>query len=468
MAQSPSVAMPIRFPMVESLNNRSTLSNLDSRMINAYGEMVSEGDYWVYKRPGLSALYTNVTGDARGMWHWLGDIYMVAGTTFYKNGTALATVDGANGSYRFNQSKGGTPRLFLMNGSYAFTYDGSAFAQVTDGNYPTSLVKGAAYLNGTMYVMDSAGIIRGSDLNDPTSWPVLNSITAQIESDQGVALAQQNTFIVAFKGWSTEFFWDAGNATGSPLSPNLPAKLNWGCASAESVQEIDGELFWVAANKSASLTVMKMVNTQPTRVSNKAIEKILNNVGGPAITHSWTFRGFGHRFYAITSTSAGTGIGTGFTLVLDIDEGLWAYWTDASYNYFPIAATTFGNTTVALMQHMTNGNVYEVDNVFTSDAGAIIPVDIYTPNADLNTRRKKMISMLEFIGDQTSGSTLSVSCSDDDYATFSAARTVDLSKARPQLDKCGTFSRRAYRLHHESDTAFHMKAIEMQIDIGTL
>jgi hypothetical protein len=86
----------------------------------------------------------------------------------------------------------------------------------------------------------------------------------------------------------------------------------------------------------------------------------------------------------------------------------------------------------------------------------------------MNTRRKKTVTSLEFIGDQQTASSMSVSCSDDDYATFSIPRNVDLFIPRPMLNKCGTFVRRAYHINHVADTPFHLKAIEAQIDIGTL
>jgi hypothetical protein len=75
---------------------------------------------------------------------------------------------------------------------------------------------------------------------------------------------------------------------------------------------------------------------------------------------------------------------------------------------------------------------------------------------------------MTFVADQTTGSILKVRCSDDDYQTWSSYRSVSLAQKVPTLTSCGTFTRRAYNLHHESNTAFRMQAIEVQYDIGTL
>ncbi len=94
--------------------------------------------------------------------------------------------------------------------------------------------------------------------------------------------------------------------------------------------------------------------------------------------------------------------------------------------------------------------------------------DIYTPNFDANVRRNKQLSAMEFIGDQTPGSILEVSNSDDDYQTWSNFRLVDLSYKRPRLINCGTFRRRAYNFRHRSNTPLRLQAVELQYDLGTL
>ena len=67
--------------------------------------------------------------------------------------------------------------------------------------------------------MTPNGDIYQSALEDASSWNALDFIGSQIEPDSGVYLAKFQNYIAAFKGWSTEFFYDAANATGSILSP---------------------------------------------------------------------------------------------------------------------------------------------------------------------------------------------------------------------------------------------------------
>ena len=471
MTQAASVDRPLRLPLVQEQGNRNASSDKDAKLVNCYAEKQGD-DYWIFKRPGI-IMYQTLAGIGRGMFNWRGEVYSVNGTSLEKvAGTSpgligFLDIGGTGEYYWFSSCQGATPKMFMKNAHFAYTYDGTNIASVPSvaPNYPIVTVGAPAYLDGTMYVMDPQGFIHGSDINNPLSWDPLNVIKAQVEPDVGISLAKHLTFIVAFKSTSTEFFFDAGNAAGSPLQANLPAKLDWGCLDAMTIQPLDSDIFWMANNKSAQACVMKMTNGQALKVSTKAVDRVL--AGSPLTNlNSWTHKEGGHRFYGITSAGQ-------WTMVLDIDEGVWSYWN--TYNPgggvaipWPMVANCSYGTTVQLQQHGTNGIIYAVNQDYPYDDGIPWTTEIYTPNADLNTRRMKMVSSMEFIGDQQPASTLQVSCSDDDYATWSVPRTVDLSVPRPMLYRCGAFHRRAYRFQHSLATPFHLKAVEMQIDIGTL
>jgi hypothetical protein len=126
---------------------------------------------------------------------------------------------------------------------------------------------------------------------------------------------------------------------------------------------------------------------------------------------------------------------------------------------------------VHLAQHFSNGNIYPLDGdySFPTDFGNIFPVDIYTPNYDGGTTRSKMLSMMYFSADKYSGGNMQVRYSDDDYASWSNFRTVDLSKKKPRMADFGTFNqRRAFHFRHEVDRPLRIRAVELQEDIGTL
>jgi hypothetical protein len=522
MPQAPTVAQPPRLPLVIQPENRSESSNKDAKLLNGYVEKnEATGETWVYKRPGLLQTGATQTGNGYGVYNWLGDTYAIFGATMYKNGVALiGTLDTTGGVYRFSQCLGTTPRMQFGNGVATYNYDAGAgivkidplltitagsfvvgieytiltvgttdFTLIgasantvgviftatgvgagtgtatTPSNFPTTCVKGIGYLDGTVYVMDADASIRGcTSLNDPTSWTdLLNRLTAQIEADPGVALAKQLVYIIAIGQWSTEVFYDAQNATASPLGPVQGAKINFGCVNQDSVQEIDGVLFWIASNRSSAAQVIMVENLKPTIVSTKPIERLLGEVDFSAV-HSWGLKYEGHRFYGITLKNEN------LTLVYDMTDKMWAQWTDANGNYFPIVSSTFLNDHTRLLQHETNGKLYLFDSDYTNDDGDMITVDLYTPNFDGQTRRRKTLNMMEFVGDQTEGSILQVRHNDNDYDSkkWSNPRKVNMALKKPVLTDEGTFLRRAYHIRHQCNTRLRIQAIELQLDIGTI
>lgn len=475
MPQAETVALPKRLPLVLEPANRGESTDKDARLVNAYVESNAKtGEFWIYKRPGMQQNGSTLVGIGRGVYNWQGNIYSIFGATLYKNSVSIGTVDTTNGVYRFSASLGATPRLQLGNGVVAYNWDGTTLTAISGANFPGNTyastgVKGWAYLDGTTYVLDNLAYIHGSDtvpgLNNPTLWTdVLNLLGAQIEPDNGIFLAKQLVYVLALKEWSTEVFYDAQNPPGSlPLGPVQGAKLNYGCVNGDSVQEIDGVLLWLATNRSAASQIILVEGLKATVVSTKAIERLLGEADFSEIA-SFAFRYDGHRFYALTIKNEN------LTLVYDLTDKMWSQWTDSAGNYFKLIASTYEQGGGNLFQHETNGKLYHLDAHHTSDDGELITVDLYTPNFDGGVRRRKQLTMMEFVGDQTSGSILQVRVNDADFelAQWSNFRYVDMSVAKPVLSNCGTFVRRAVHIRHKCDTKLRIQAIELQLDIGTL
>jgi hypothetical protein len=312
--------------------------------------------------------------------------------------------------------------------------------------------------------MTTAAKIQGSNINDTTTWNALNFLTAQIEPDGGVAVAKQLVYVVAFKQWTTEVFYDAGNASGSPLGAVQGGKINYGCLTQESVQELDGALFWVGISRNSAPQVLTLDNAKAEIISTKAVERLIRFIDTTTF-YSFTVKHDGHKFYVFTSTVSN------LTLAYDVTERRWSQWTDASGNYFPIVSSAYDSSTRCILQHETNGRLYYADTAYATDDTATIPVDIYTPNFDGGTKRRKHLNMLTFVGDQVQGATLQVRCNDFDYDSkkWTNFRRVDMAKKLPFLPSCGTFTRRAYHLRYTQPVRMpRIQALDMQVDLGAL
>jgi hypothetical protein len=210
--------------------------------------------------------------------------------------------------------------FFFKTTTKAYFYKNNIVTQVTDADYPATTVPGNAYLDGTYYVMTPSGAIYGSALEDPSSWSALNVIQAGSMPDSGVALWRMVNYIVAFGTYTTEFFYDAGNATGSPLLPISNAIALVGCASAGSVAESENTLFFMGITKQKGRAIYRFNGTTPEKVSTPFVDRILL-ADDLATVWAYCVKLNGHLFYVLTLKT------TGITLVLDATTGMWGEWT---------------------------------------------------------------------------------------------------------------------------------------------
>ena len=212
----------------------------------------------------------------------------------------------------------------VSGATFTFTVDGTETTPATGtitANSGRTTVPGIAYLNGYFVVMDEQGVLYNSALDDPENWNALEYTSALNEPGAGKAIAKSGNYIAAFKEWSTEFFYDAKNPVGSPLSPVENGFTLVGCASGESVANVDGALMWVAQSKKhKGRSVYAMRGIEQAKVSTPAVERILN-ADSLATVRAWGARIDGHPCYILTL------VGSGVTLVLDASTGIWHEWS---------------------------------------------------------------------------------------------------------------------------------------------
>ena len=482
---------PPRITLAVPIEQRGLSSALDSKIVNGYVEKDLDGETWVNKRPSMVGAVDVAAGAGRGIYRWLGALYTIIVTagvgTLYKNGVALGVVTDATNRYWFNETLGTPSWLYLSNGVNAYTVSSAGvFAAIIDANYIAigNTVPGSTFLDGTLYVMDSQARIWGTTgLNNPNVWSALNLIQAQVEPDKGVALAKQNIYVIAIKQWTTEVFYDAGNATGSPLSAVLNAIQPYGCAEGNSVQRIDDILYWISTNRTGGLRVVRMDKLQCTIISNFAVDRLLSaSLGSNAayLALGFSARINGHSFYGIQFIRTGPPQGLKFsllTLLYDIDEKNWYTWNSGGAAALPLLDGT-GSQGLFLQNNVTYQNFGDAtlfvfqDDLFTGDTfdGGVTKVgytlDIVTANFNGGTKLVKTLNKLRTHADQYSAGTLRLRYSDDDYKTWSNWQDVNLQDENPMWTNLGSFRKRAFQLRHEGGTPLRISHLEPELFLG--
>jgi hypothetical protein len=232
------------------------------------------------------------------------------------------TVAGLPFDFVKSNTASGAAGFVMKSTRDAYYFDAGVLTKITDVDYPDPTVPGVEYLDGYFFVMDADGIIYNSDLEDPSSWNSLNFLTAESESDSGVAISKHQNYIVAFKDYTTELFYDAANPTGSPLAPYGNTAIQIGCAHGRSVAKLDGGIVFMSRSKSEGRSVhyFPPEGLSPKELANEDIQRIL---GGATLTnvYSYGLRIDGHPLYVLTLKDEN------ITLVYDLATGIWSQWT---------------------------------------------------------------------------------------------------------------------------------------------
>lgn len=206
---------------------------------------------------------------------------------------------------------------FTIGGSPATPATGTITAAIVNGG----TVPGIPYINGYFCVMDVNGVVWNSNQDDPTTWGALAFFTAQNEPGEGRALTKSINYLIALKQWTAEFFYDAKNPTGTPFSPVDPGFVRVGCASGDSLAEVDGLPTWVSQTKGQpGRSVHVLQGLTPTKISTPDVERILNE-DDLATVYAYGLKEDGHALYVLTLVTSA------LTLVFDFASKIWEQWT---------------------------------------------------------------------------------------------------------------------------------------------
>lgn len=442
---------PPRVPLLASVSQRGESVKLDARLINGYVEKLQNGDVVAIKRPGLVG-YRDFAGGGFGCYYWNGSVFAIVNGRFWKDGTDIGAVNSAGGFYSFSSNSAVIPSLFFHNTTNAYYYSSTGGLTAVGAPPGNGMLLGAAFLDGTMYVLEQTVAVRGSDINNLATWSALNVIKAQMLPEPGKAIFRQLSYVVVLKEASMEGFYDNANPVGSPLAKAEGVFMPYGCRNARSLQVIEDSALWVTSGQSG-VTVMMLENMKPKIVSTPPVERLFQQLAFTNV-YSWSFRLYGHRFYVITEKDAN------LTLVYDLSTDEWFQWTNSAGNYLDFIACTNTSDSQALVQDEA-GKLWKIEGTITNDNGNFIPFEIITPIWDGGTQTDKVLTRMDALTDQNANGILSIRVSDDDYKTWSNWRTINLGKNEKSLHDCGTFKRRAWHVRYTANTTLRLKALEL-------
>lgn len=353
-----------------------------------------------------------------------------------------------------------------------------SWTEITDADFAATKPQGKMeHLDGYAFYLNSDNKIYNSDLNSLANWTATSFITKQIKQDRPMGMAKLGRMVLAFGAETVEAFYNAGNATGSPLAriPQLAANVGLASLAQDYDAAVDprhyaavvkNKLYFlgsVAQMRATNIGVYAFDGTRFEKVSTYEIDSLLNYTGLDVniVSNVGPFSFAGREALAIGLS--GNGDATQKWLMYFPEWNDWFEWDSQVIQ--PVNSGNFflGNA---------NSGLGYGDDVFTfetttpvfQDAGVSYTMTHQFKLPQTGADRKRM-HFAGVIGDtQTSASDLSISFSDDDYQTFSTARTIDLTKDKKQIYRCGTYRGRAVKLEHSANTDCRLEAFVARVE----
>lgn len=417
---------------------------------------------WVIKNDGT--VLTIVVDSIR-------DVTITAGGSGFADGTYTLGVTGGSGT-------GFTGTYTCAGGvvtQITITAAGTGYATVPTISFPSgggSGASGIAYTNAFpvphvpsptiidgYVVLAQRADVYNCVLDEPTKWDASNYLTAEIFPDQVVALARQNNQVVVFGENSTEFFYDAANVSGSPLSRNESTVIQLGNAAPYAVYQNEKSCMFVAQSDSGGRAVWEIQGFQPKKVSDEFIEKILDAETDMTDVRGFGIRTMGHLFYVINLPTLNR------TLVYDTEEKLWHEWSSnnaGSHIAFQYNFAVDKHQGYMYVLHNSDGTLNKVDVTSYQDNGVSILVDVTTNRYDMDTIKRKFMSNLRIVSDRyEAGNSIDVRWTDNDYQSWSNTKIISLIDDFPNFARLGSFRRRAFNLKHNLNYPLRLESIEV-------
>lgn len=392
---------------------------------------------------GTTHTSTLVDGIANTAGMYSGQLFTGSGT---QAGTRIASVNSPNA----------ITLTLATTTSVTASFTKTPIAKIIDADFPV-VVGSFAEMDGFIFVMDAAGNIWNSDINTVSSWTAGNFVPADASTDIGVGVLKYQNYIAGCGRNSIQFFYNAGNAAGSPLSVAPQLTINIGVSNSSAIvnnssggaaiaRVIQNTFYFVAdaLYRLNGFTPVK-ITPQPLNVNSTYITRLFGfNYGGQTIIH--LERGATDSLWYSTETQTFS----------EPNLSASAYFDATNYNNLVLgSADSTGKQFVLSI----SGSYTDNGTPFT------MSLQIQT---DMGTNDRKWPTELRVNGDTQTSGNLAVSYSDDDGVTFSTPRNIPLTNQRKRLNRLGSFcGRRLWKFEDSGNNPNRISGVEIDYELGS-
>lgn len=481
----------VAFNGLPAMRSGSGATLSDKRIINMYYDPIKgvgekAGELRLVKRDGIAATPFNLTKDSssdvlrgafycqdnlRMYWAVNDNVYSVKpeASPSVRTVCTLSTSSGQVGFCSFLKSDG-TKYVVISDGTDCWldNWNAGTCSKIVDADLPTPHVPTPVYIDGYLMLAKSGTQdIYNSDPDDPTSWDPNNFVVAEINPDGLLHLAKVRNYLIAFGATSVEFFWDSGNASGSPFSRNDSAVSQVGYITGGRL--VGDSYFFIGQDNDRNVGVYRLDGFKCGKVSTQVVDRILQqylttnyymNSRATLSIDGFSLNTNGKSFYLVKSTDA--------TWVVDTETGFWYEWKNSSDTPLAVEATWVAYNG---MQYLALGGqtyISVMSNNLYQDFGSNFTTMYVSGNEDYDTYNWKVCHRAAIKVNQVSSTVavpVSISWTDDDGLNYNTARTVNLDSVSPMLHRCGKFRKRSWKVTFAGNYPLIMEGMKLDLNV---
>lgn len=518
--------MPIqRVPIVTSLDPESVSNNtiaFGAESQNIIYDRYPDGRTYATQRPSLRiaqdpANFTGINSNGRGVYFWdrVNTLVIVNDPSVeFGYGQPIGTIGSGKDPVYFVE----TPQYLVIldpENNQGWTIDvnsPTSVVAIDDVDFPPlqtpalQLAGGGAYIDGFLFVATTDGNIWNSNINDARAWTATDFIGASREEDVGTFVTKHHDNIVYIGSKTTEFFFNGGNAVGSPLSRRQDISYRTGASDRKSVSVIGDTIMMIASDRQSTNGLYEIKDFRLTKRSSFSIDRSLSLLG---IDQDFDFilanAVIDDHFLTFITAVEDDGSPGWVPIKTQIFDSSTSLWTQFAINLnnisqFPVisVADKLVGTERNIELLLTDGNVLEVAGPLTpidTDASgayfeedylvnnedyvatvgtfqsANIQMSITLQETDFGVDTLKFLHSLWVVGTFLSNNNFSdqtdidVSWTDDHYNTFNNPRQLDIATIR-KLTRLGRFRRRAFKMDYSGSNTLRIEALEFNVGVS--
>ena len=373
-------------------------------------------------------------------------------------------------------------------------------AKILDADFITTgeNLSGFVEMDGYIFYCSEDGYVYHSDQNSFISWTSTNKIAANMSPDLPVAIGRHKNAIISHGRSSTEFFYNAGNASGSVLSRSEQNFKHIGVQNQRSVVQLEDDIYFVSSSKEGDIRVERLRDFGMQRVSTPQVDRILGTAsatGSELYLSSFNMGGYSYVSVICTEpTSTGfskleddyyvlhedgykrilEAFSAGFTvtLIYNVDLNIWIPWDGTLLTFVRGSGQGAVNQIMATSIVNTGGKIYNInpasDGAVYQDDGSTYSTIIRTSEIDHGTDDWKFPSKISLIADTEAGGTVLLEANDNGFASGSwfTVGTFDLTETRKDIHGGRAYvGGRSYRLTHAYNGPLRASALDIEYEL---